>query len=86
MLVGYVVAMRLHISLTDALVAELDRQVGPRERSSFIEAALRHALEDRARDDALEAAFGTIDDTGHDWDGDPADWVRRQRALNRRAG
>ena len=83
---GYVVAMRLHISIADEVVAELDRQVGPRERSSFIERAVRRALAEHVRDEALEAAFGAIDDTGHDWDDDPADWVRRQRADDRRTG
>lgn len=83
---GYAVAMRLHVSLADAVVAELDRRVGARERSAFIERAVRRALEDHARDEALEAAFGAIDDTGHDWDDDPAQWVRRQRADDRRAG
>lgn len=78
--------MRLHISLADAVVAELDRQVGARERSAFIELAVRRALEDHARNDALETAFGAIDDTGHDWDEDPAGWVRRQRADDSRSG
>lgn len=83
---GYAVAMRLHISIADAVAAELDRLVGPRERSSFIERAVRRALEEHARDEALEAAFGAIDDTGHEWDDDPAGWVRSQRADDRRAG
>ena len=78
--------MRLHISLDEAVVAALDRQVGPRERSSFIEAAVRRALEEQARDEALEAALGSISDTGHEWDDDPAGWVRRQRADAGRAG
>jgi len=80
------VAMRLHVSLADAVVAELDRQVGHRERSAFIERAVRRALEDRARGMALGAALGAIEATGHDWDEDPAAWVRRQRADDRRAG
>jgi len=75
--------MRLHISLADDTVAALDRQVGLRERSAFIERAVRRALAERARDEALDAALGAIDDTGHDWDDDPAAWVRRQRADDR---
>ena len=71
--------MRLHISLDDGLVAELDGRVGPRERSRFIEDAVRHALDQARRADALEAALGSIPDTGHDWDDDPAEWVRQQR-------
>jgi Arc/MetJ family transcription regulator len=78
--------MRLHISLADAVVAELDRRVGPRERSAFIERAVRHALEENAQDQALEAALGAIGNTGHEWDDDPAEWVRRQRADDSRTG
>ena len=78
--------MRLHISLDDDLVAELDRVVGPRDRSRFISRALRHALDDDRRRAALEAALGSIDDSGHEWDDDPAEWVRRQRSDERRAG
>jgi metal-responsive CopG/Arc/MetJ family transcriptional regulator len=78
--------MRLHISLDDELVAELDRQVGPRDRSRFIGRAVRRALDDDRRLAALEAAIGSIEDTGHEWDDDPAAWVRRQRADERRAG
>jgi Arc/MetJ-type ribon-helix-helix transcriptional regulator len=72
--------MRLHISLDDALVRELDRRVGPRDRSHFIQKALRRALDELDRIDALDAALGSIPDTGHEWDDDPAEWVRRQRA------
>jgi hypothetical protein len=28
----------------------------------------------------LEVALGSIPDAGHEWDDDPAEWVRRQRA------
>ena len=76
---GYAVAMRLHISLDDELVAELDGRVGPRDRSRFIERAIRQALDQARRADALEAALGSISDTGHEWDEDPANWVRQQR-------
>lgn len=84
--VGYLVAMRLHISVKDEVVAELDRRVGSRERSSFIELAIRRALDEHARTEALEAASGSIQDGGHDWDDDPAAWVRAQRADARRTG
>lgn len=72
--------MRLHISMDDELVAELDSRIGPRDRSRFIEQAVRQALDQAKRADALEAALGSIPDTGHDWDRDPAAWVREQRA------
>ena len=75
--------MRLHISLEDELVAELDRRVGPRRRSSFIAAAVRRAVEDERRWDLIESALGSIEDEGHEWDEDPAAWVRAQRRLDR---
>jgi len=75
--------MRLHISLDDSLVAELDRQVGRRRRSSYIAATLRHALEDERRWEAIEAAQAGVADHGHEWDADPAAWVRAQRRGDR---
>ena len=78
--------MRLHIQLDDDLVAELDRAVGPRDRSRFISQAVRHALDEDRRRSALIAALGSIEDSGHEWDDDPAEWVRRQRSDDRRAG
>jgi len=76
--------MRLHITLDDELVAELDRRVGPRERSAFITRAVRRALVEQRTWDAIEAAVGTVADRGHDWDDDPAAWVRAQRAADER--
>jgi hypothetical protein len=79
--------MRLHISLEDELVEELDRRVGRRQRSAFIAGAVRRALDEERRRESLEAAFGSIADKGHDWDDDPAEWVRDQRRLDpRRVG
>jgi hypothetical protein len=75
----------LHIVLEDPLVAEIDRRVGRRHRSSFIAETLRRALEDQQRWDEIEASLGTISDQGHDWDQDPAAWVRRQRSLDSRS-
>lgn len=71
--------MRLHITLDDELVRDLERIVGARERSSFIASAVRRAIDERDRADALDAALGSIPDSGHDWDTDPAAWVRAQR-------
>lgn len=71
--------MRMHITVDDALVAELDERVGPRKRSSFIAAALRRALEDQRRWELIEASLGSIEAEGHDWDDDPGGWVRSQR-------
>jgi predicted transcriptional regulator len=71
--------MRLHIVLDDDLVGDLDARVAPRERSAFIAQAVRAALDDRWRWDQIETALGSIADRGHDWDDDPAAWVREQR-------
>lgn len=71
--------MRLHISLPDELVAQLDRKVGRRRRSAFLAATLTRALEDERRWRDIEDALGTIEDGAHDWDDDPQAWVRAQR-------
>ncbi len=71
--------MRLHISLSDELVAELDRRVGARKRSAFITETVRAALEDERRWDQISSAVGGVTDAGHEWDKDPAAWVRAGR-------
>lgn len=76
--------MRLHISLEDDLVEELDARVGSRRRSAFIANAVRQALDDERRWELIEQALDTIPDEGHDWDQDPAAWVRAQRASDAR--
>ena len=74
--------MRLHISLDDELVAELDRRAGKRRRSAFIAEMIRRGLDDERRWDDIEASLGSIDDQGHPWDDDPARWVREQRSAD----
>ncbi|HEX4518060.1 MAG TPA: ribbon-helix-helix domain-containing protein [Gaiellaceae bacterium] len=76
--------MRLHIHLDDDLVKELDRHVGSRGRSPFIASAVREALENERRWELIESAIGAIPDHGHEWDEDPAAWVREQRRGNSR--
>lgn len=77
----------MHIALDDELVGDLDRRVGPRRRSAFIAELIRRGLDDERRWDDIESALGSIADTGHDWDADPAAWVREQRGGDvRRAG
>lgn len=71
--------MRLHIALDDEIVAELDRRVGPRRRSAFIAALVKRGLDDEQRWDDVEASLGALEPSGHDWDADPAGWVRAQR-------
>jgi Arc/MetJ family transcription regulator len=76
--------MRLHISLDDRLVQELDRRVGLRRRSSFIARAVQRALEDERRWELIESSLGSIADEGHEWDADPAAWVEAQRRVDER--
>lgn len=79
--------MRLHISLEDELVAELDKRVGKRKRSEYIARVLRRTLDEERRWDLIESSLGSIPDTGHEWDDDPAAWVREQRFSDpRRVG
>jgi metal-responsive CopG/Arc/MetJ family transcriptional regulator len=76
--------MRLRITLAEDLVAELDRRVGRRRRSAFIGQTVRRALEDERRWEDIESALTAVPDTGHDWDEDPAAWVRTQRTGDTR--
>jgi metal-responsive CopG/Arc/MetJ family transcriptional regulator len=79
--------MRLHISLDDDLVAELDRRVGSRRRSAFITETLRRALDDAGRRENIEAGLGALAGEEHEWDPDPAAWVHAQRFSDpRRVG
>jgi predicted transcriptional regulator len=80
---GYV-PVRVHISLDEDLLRELDELAGERGRSAYIEEAVRERLERARRWRALERAIGSIPDTGHDWDEDPARWVHEQRRLGER--
>lgn len=79
--------MRIHIALDDELVAELDRRAGARRRSAFVAELIKRGIEDERRWDDIEAALGSLPDSGHEWDDDPATWVRRQRrGGGRRSG
>jgi metal-responsive CopG/Arc/MetJ family transcriptional regulator len=75
--------MRLHITLNDELVRELDGRVGARRRSAFIAAAVRRALDHERRWELIESAIGSVADDEHEWDADPAGWVREQRSADR---
>jgi len=76
--------MRVHISLSDELMGELDRRVGARRRSSFIAQAVRRALDDERRWELIESSISSIAGDGHEWDDDPAEWVRVQRQGDER--
>jgi hypothetical protein len=79
--------MRLHISLDDGLIAELDRRAGRGRRSAFIARTLERALDDERRWQEIEASLGAVEDHGHEWDADPAAWVRAGRREDpRRVG
>jgi Arc/MetJ family transcription regulator len=71
--------MRVHITLEDELVRELDRRVGPRRRSSFVAGAVRRALDDERRWELIEGSLGSIGEGDHEWNADPAAWVHDQR-------
>jgi metal-responsive CopG/Arc/MetJ family transcriptional regulator len=72
--------MRLHISLDDDLVEQLDRRIGRRRRSMFISETVRRALDDERRWEDIEAGLGALADREHEWDSDPAGWVTAQRS------
>jgi len=77
----------MHIELDDQLVARVDRIAGARGRSAFVRRAVETAIEQATRWEALEAAAGSISDSDHEWDDNPAAWVRAQRHSDaRRAG
>jgi metal-responsive CopG/Arc/MetJ family transcriptional regulator len=71
--------MRVHIELDDSLVQEIDQRAGSRNRSDYIRRAIAAALHESRRWDMIQSAAGTITASGHDWDDDPAGWVRSQR-------
>jgi metal-responsive CopG/Arc/MetJ family transcriptional regulator len=71
--------MRLHISLDDELVEQLDELIGRRQRSAFIAKMLHRALDEARRWDDVEAGIGALAGREHEWDADPAAWVHAQR-------
>lgn len=71
--------MRIYITLNDELAAELDRRAGSQGRSAFVAELIARGLEDERRWNEIESAMGGLPDTGHEWDDDPSEWVRRQR-------
>ena len=79
--------MRLHITLDDELVEELDRRAGTRQRSAYIEAAVRQTLDDERRWDDVESALGSLADPGPPGADDRPPGVRAQgEADSRRTG
>ena len=80
----YLVAMRVHISLDSAIVDQIDGRVGARRRSRYIAEAVERALDEDRRWELIWSAVGSIPDHGHEWDDDPAAWVREQRRADAR--
>lgn len=79
--------MRVHILLDDDLVRRVDQVAGDRGRSGWIVRVITEALDEAERWDMIKSAIGSIPDTGHEWDEDPAAWVRAQRRADpRRVG
>lgn len=74
--------MRVHITLPEQVVKDLDRRVGARRRSSFVARAVERALEDEQRWELIESSLGAIKEQGHDWDAGSARWVRAQRRAD----
>ena len=71
--------MRMHIELDEALIARVDEISGPRQRSAFVRDAIRAAVDQHHHWSLIGQSAGVIRDSGHDWDDDPAGWIRRQR-------
>lgn len=63
---------------------ELDRRVGPRGRSAFVARAVEHALDDERRWEMIDSAIGSVAEEDHEWDADPAAWIRAQRRSDER--
>lgn len=80
--------MRMHIDLDEDLVREIDRLAGPRERTAFVRKALTTAVTEARRAEALARVAGSLAQAApHEWDADPAQWVRETRRSGvRRAG
>lgn len=80
--------MRVHITLEDTLVSEIDRRVGVGRRSAYVAAAVRTALDSEQRWELIESAIGAIEDEGNrPWSTDVAEWVHAQRRVDvRRVG
>ena len=74
--------MRVHVVLPDELVEKVDSLAGRRERSRFIEQALREKLRKEALLDALKDTAGALSSEEHpEWEtGEKvAAWVRESR-------
>lgn len=73
---------RAHVVMSDATLREVDRLVGERSRSRFLEEAAREKLERLALAASLEETAGVASDHP-EWRDRPtaADWVRGTRGT-----
>jgi Arc/MetJ family transcription regulator len=69
----------MRIEISDELVAQIDKLTGSQGRSAFVRSAIERAIHQEFRWADLEATHGAIAGHDHDWDPDPAAWVRQQR-------
>jgi hypothetical protein len=68
--------------MDDELVRRIDAVAGERGRTGWIVRVVTDALDTEERWKGILAGIGSIPDTGHEWDEDPAAWVRAQRREN----
>ncbi|MFP4641112.1 MAG: hypothetical protein ACOC6S_00205 [Chloroflexota bacterium] len=74
--------MRTHLVLPDKLVSEIDKLVGKRKRSRFVEEAVRQKLKRDALIDAVEETSGALSPEDYpQWDTrhKVAEWVAKTR-------
>jgi hypothetical protein len=79
------ITKRTHVVLEEQLVKDIDRLVGPRQRSSFLTEAAQKELLRRRQIEALKGAAGAWKDKDHPElkDGSAA-WVRKLRQESER--
>lgn len=76
---------RTHVVLEDKLVKDIDRLVGPRQRSSFLTEAAQEKLLRYRQIAALKAAVGAWKDEDHPELKQGSDkWVRKMRQEGER--
>ena len=75
--------MRTHVILRDELVKEVDKRVGKRRRSEFINAAVEERLQRLRLVESAEAVAGSLKDVdipGWETKESTLEWVRKMRA------
>jgi metal-responsive CopG/Arc/MetJ family transcriptional regulator len=77
--------MRIHVVLPDELVADVDQMVGKRQRSRFVEEAIREKLKRESRRAALHKAAGVLSpEDNPEWttSDETYKWVRKSRQAD----